>query len=359
MATLLVGAYLAFNPASLFMSAALMAGANYIDQNYLFPQKVKGSRLQDLKIQTSSYGTPISQVWGRARVAGKIIWGTKFVEHKKTSKQGGKGGGGAKVTEYSYSVSFATQICKGPITRIRRVWSDGKPFPLYESKYSVKGTYQNRLNFDSVDSEGTSTWTLTAKNVDDAQVLGVKDAKGNDYPDCHFGVYYDNDLVRFTVDKKTESTIIPDGAVFTLSVNPHTAKHEFTVYTGTETQMPDSFIEGIEGVGNVPAYRGTAYIVFRDMYIDEFGRRIPSLTFEAETPSNNLAEIVTEICEESGIPSKKVDVTDLAGITITGSSIERTATGAEKLTPLQTAYMFDCFERNAKIVFKRRSATNA
>ena len=123
---------LALVQANTFWSAVLVAAGSYIDQNYLFPQKIEGSKLQDLKIQTSTYGNAIAKVRGRARVAGNLIWGTKFIEHKKTSRQGGKGGG-AKVTEYSYSVSFAVSICKGPITSIGRVWAAGKPFPLYEA----------------------------------------------------------------------------------------------------------------------------------------------------------------------------------------------------------------------------------
>lgn len=37
------------------------------------------------------------------------------------------------------------------------------------------------------------------------------------------------------------------------------------VYTGSETQLPDPTMEAALGVGNVPAYRGLAYIVFTDL----------------------------------------------------------------------------------------------
>ncbi|MEL8056086.1 MAG: glycoside hydrolase TIM-barrel-like domain-containing protein, partial [Pseudomonadota bacterium] len=52
------------------------------------------------------------------------------------------------------------------------------------------------------------------------------------------------------------------------------------LYTGTEDQMPDPLIEVIEGAGQVPAYRGTAYIVFEDLPLDAFGNRMPQLSFE-------------------------------------------------------------------------------
>jgi hypothetical protein len=53
-----------------------------------------------------------------------------------------------------------------------------------------------------------------------------------------------------------------------------------TVYVGSNTQLPDPTIETVLGVGNVPAYRGLAYAVFRDLELAEFGNRIPNLTFE-------------------------------------------------------------------------------
>lgn len=53
-----------------------------------------------------------------------------------------------------------------------------------------------------------------------------------------------------------------------------------TVYPGDEAQLPDPLIEAHEGVGNVPAHRGMAYIVFSDFQLDDFGRRIPQLEVE-------------------------------------------------------------------------------
>lgn len=56
-----------------------------------------------------------------------------------------------------------------------------------------------------------------------------------------------------------------------------------TVYTGTETQLPDATFEAIHGVGEVPAYRGTAHAVFADYYLTSFGNRIPLFEFEVYT----------------------------------------------------------------------------
>jgi len=54
----------------------------------------------------------------------------------------------------------------------------------------------------------------------------------------------------------------------------------YRVHRGSETQLPDTLIEAKEGAGNVPAYRGVAYIVFERMPLAEFGNRLPQLSFE-------------------------------------------------------------------------------
>jgi len=53
-----------------------------------------------------------------------------------------------------------------------------------------------------------------------------------------------------------------------------------TIYLGDETQLPDPAMESILGVGNVPAHRGLAYIVFNDLPLAGYGNRLPLFTFE-------------------------------------------------------------------------------
>jgi hypothetical protein len=54
-----------------------------------------------------------------------------------------------------------------------------------------------------------------------------------------------------------------------------------TFYNGAEDQMPDPTMEAALGAGNVPAYRGYAYVVIKDFDVTKFdGNRIPFLTIE-------------------------------------------------------------------------------
>ena len=54
----------------------------------------------------------------------------------------------------------------------------------------------------------------------------------------------------------------------------------FRLYYGDETQLADPTIEADKGVGNVPAYRGLAYVVVTNMDLLPFNNSVPNLTFE-------------------------------------------------------------------------------
>jgi len=97
----------------------------------------EGSRLGDLKVQSSTYGNPLPIFYGSMRAAGNVIWSTDIIETRHTSTQssgggggkgGGGGGGGSTVTtvSYTYSQSFAVAIGEGPITGVRKIWANGK-----------------------------------------------------------------------------------------------------------------------------------------------------------------------------------------------------------------------------------------
>ncbi len=52
-----------------------------------------------------------------------------------------------------------------------------------------------------------------------------------------------------------------------------------TIYLGTDDQLPDPVMESSLGAGNVPAYRGLAYVVLQDFDLGVTGR-VPMFSFE-------------------------------------------------------------------------------
>lgn len=77
------------------------------------------------------------------------------------------------------------------------------------------------------------------------------------------------------------------------------------VYKGQKEQLPDSVMEAIEGTGNVPAYRGTAYVVFENLGLEQFGNRVPQFSFEVSRPEQ-ADEEDAEIAPTYGIRSVAV-----------------------------------------------------
>ena len=71
-------------------------------------------------------------------------------------------------------------------------------------------------------------------------------------------------------------------------------------YTGARDQLPDPVIEMLEGNENAPAFRDTAYVVFEDLVLTEFGNRIPQFSFEIENSldtddENGLEQLITGV----------------------------------------------------------------
>ena len=97
-----------------------------IDQSVLGggSDPVETGRVDRFRLMGASEGTAVPRIWGRVRVAGQVIWATRFQENVASSG-GGKGTPRPKTTDFSYSVSLAVALCEGVITRVGRIWADG------------------------------------------------------------------------------------------------------------------------------------------------------------------------------------------------------------------------------------------
>jgi hypothetical protein len=96
--------------------------------NALTPTRHVGPRIPELRLSGAAEGAPMAAVFGRARVAGQVIWAARFKERWIDARTGG--GKGAKTSRAAYSLSFAVAVCEGPIDGIGRVWADGKPMDM-------------------------------------------------------------------------------------------------------------------------------------------------------------------------------------------------------------------------------------
>ncbi|UHQ21879.1 phage tail protein [Lysobacter sp. 5GHs7-4] len=186
---------------------------------YVDPDVIKGPRLTDATVQTSTVGGIITDGDGAFPTTGNLIWWTDLKETKKKERSGK--GGPVQVT-YHYSRSYAIGICLGPIAGIKTIKRNGKV--VYESGTNTENEY--------VDGNGSpiSEAVATAIRANNAKFL----------------------------DK-------------------------CTIYLGTDDQMPDPTIEAVEGVGNVSPFRGLAYVVIHDDDLTDLGGAVPQYEFVVVT----------------------------------------------------------------------------
>lgn len=136
---------------------------------------------------------------------------------------------------------------------------------------------------------------------------------------------------------------------------------EYDLYTGTEDQTPNAHMESKEGVGNVPGYKGLAYIVFKNLPLDNFGNRIPQILVETfkTVPSIygeydeddpwrfSVADFLRELAVDFGIQnSVQFDKVpgELHGVTVADSASFRNV-----VDNLKGLYMFELIESGGEL----------
>ena len=108
----------------------------------------------------------------------------------------------------------------------------------------------------------------------------------------------------------------------------------FRCHTGESNQSADPLLAAAEGAAQCPAYRGTAYAVFEDLELGEFGNRIPALTFEviADQGTLPLAALLEGVIEDS---DATLQLSGIAGLSCDGAL-------SDTLAMLDPVYPMDC-----------------
>lgn len=136
------------------------------------------------------------------------------------------------------------------------------------------------------------------------------------------------------------------------------------VYLGTETQMPDPAIQGIEGVENTPAYRGRAYLVFNSLPLEDYANQLPIVSAEVVTVGTivssrirpqkvALSSILTELCLKAQLLPDELDMTEVDTL-VTGFWINSVTEAREHLGVLQKSYFFDVIDSGRVLRFIRQ-----
>jgi len=170
-----------------------------------------------------------------------IVFGTADVAgtvmwlapYVQTSNHSGSKGGPQQTT-YQYNQSIAIGLCEGPIGTVLRIWENGAIVYDIRPQQAANADLNQRAETD---------------------------------------LAYHN---RLTVSGRYAGT--------------------FTLHTGTEDQLADPTIEAVLGFGNVPGFRGLAYIVYPNRLLQTAqGWRHPNFRFEVSTACANATTCVASL----------------------------------------------------------------
>lgn len=203
----------------------------------LFPTQLptaNGPKLQDITQTTSSVGASIPRGWGVFPAAGAIIAQSDLREVTESDEVGGKGGPTQTVNTTSYYQDFAIG-----------------------------------LNGSNLYGKG--------------EIAGVRAIWANG---------------KAIYDRRPRRTEESDADFQARMLASDKLDDSMTVYLGTETQDPDPTLEAHYGVGQISAFRGLAYVVFRNWQNKaEDGNRMPAgWKFEVYTAG---ADDITDATEYS------------------------------------------------------------
>ncbi|MEL6645102.1 MAG: glycoside hydrolase/phage tail family protein [Pseudomonadota bacterium] len=115
------------------------------------------------------------------------------------------------------------------------------------------------------------------------------------------------------------------------------------VYRGTEDQVPDAKIAAVEGAGNAPAFRGTAYAVIEDLQLAPYGNRVPQFSFEVvravsgTRPEEDLADRISAVALVPGTGEYSLATTPVHETTAPGVSRSLNVNSVEGVTDFQAS----------------------
>jgi hypothetical protein len=334
---------------------------SFIDSQFLFPalfgkdQEVRGPRLEDLRIMTSGQGAGMHYCMGpENRVAGHCIWKSGIREKVIEQEQGGgKGGGGSSVTSTSYeyfmdlAIAFAERPWEGSISRIVKILADGKTIYKDDPDIDITRTDlavrkveitqwipwpppdgQDIVTGVEMHVDGPSGWAGSLRVGINVQISGYTNGGNN-------GTFV---LIRKETVGSIQTAVFQnascvdetagDSVTFFQNLPKFDSSRmdSVTIKKGGTGQNPDSLIEADLGVGLTPGYRRTVYAVVGNLFLGDFGNRIPRIEayVEAHESPYTYREAITAVMRRAGFSNSEFDVTEvptdleLRGYTVTG-----------------------------------------
>lgn len=127
-----------------------------------------------------------------------------------------------------------------------------------------------------------------------------------------------------------------DGKLLRGAAGDFKSATEFRLYRGGEDQPPDPLIASADGADQATAFRGIAYAMFEDFQLEDYGNRIPSLTFEVEADAGPVAiGAVAAALADGAIAAGSTPA--VAGYAASGDSVRGAVAALSDVVPMSLA----------------------
>ena len=148
---------------------------------------------------------------------------------------------------------------------------------------------------------------------------------------------------KLAFDSSVYGGSLPDYTPWTVTsgVSYQTAPfYSMAWYPGDSTQNPDPTMQAALGATEVPGYRGTAYLVFKDLQLADYGNSMPTVEVELEgIGDGSLASVFEDICTKASLTSAEFAVSSsFASSIVRGYAVTDGGSGLSAMQPLLTAY---------------------
>jgi hypothetical protein len=149
-----------------------------------------------------------------------------------------------------------------------------------------------------------------------------------------------------------------DLVIYDSTQSPPTSAN-ITVYLGDESQTQDPLMSAALSAASLPcpAHRGYAYVVFNNLDLTNWSSRIPNMSFDVTYPTDLVADVITDVLEQAGVPSDAIDVTQASSTSVGGYVINERKPGTDQLASLMTFLAADLCEYDGKIVYVPRGGS--
>ena len=196
-------------------------------------------------------------------------------------------------TAVSTATSLAISTATSAISRVfdNRVF-EGPRLDSFHLQTSRDGAPMSRI-YGRVRLAGQVIWASRIREI--ATEERVSSGKGGGPTQRNFSY-----SISFAIGL-CEGEILGVDRIWANGIALQTAGLTMRVYTGREDQAPDPIIAATEG-GDVPAFRGTAYVVFEDFPLDDYGARLPQINLEvlrvpqSQNDTPRLEHLIKSVC---------------------------------------------------------------